>query len=673
MKYVALLSGGKDSCFNLLHCAKNGHDLVAAASLGPGPGQEETDSYMYQTVGQDAVDYVAQALDVPLYRRVISGTAKEQRNEYGDRTTTSIGVAGDETEDLYELLREVKQSHPDVQGVSVGAILSTYQRVRVEHVCRRLSMTPLCYLWQRSQAELLPEMIDAGMHVVLIKVAGIGLTTKHLGKSLQEMRPTFFKLNELYGSHICGEGGEYESLTLDSPLFKSRIQLDETETVIHSDKDFATVAYLRVKRASLIAKDIHTNSEQYDLAFPALVEDEYEFQAPAMSPPSELVIPVSTLHPSPPPPAIAKSGSWLGIGNVQASFVYSTTPLIDEIKTCFKLLQEQLARFGFDFTHCVNINVYLSSMDLFAEVNTIYTSYFGTSPPARACIAVDLPEEYGNRIKMDCISYNGPDRHALHVQGLSYWAPANIGPYSQAILSEERLFVSGQIGMIPKDLSLPEPRSIKQETMLCTQHADRIVDAIREGTAGKWRGTCQSAIYWLADASYAPVVQAAVQRRRTQHQPHAEQDLETAPILFATVAGLPKGALVEKQVIMHTGMRTVIDDGEVLSVETSPGHHSGRGDGSRWTMHSIGSASVFTLIGRGDYPEMAAKLRASLENYWGKTVNIRLLHLPESGAFATRMVQDLFGKRPLPLTTIPCRALSSLEGECEYAIVAFMA
>jgi hypothetical protein len=26
----------------------------------------------------------------------------------------------------------------------------------------------------------------------------------------------------LYGSNICGEGGEYESLTLDSPLFKVR-------------------------------------------------------------------------------------------------------------------------------------------------------------------------------------------------------------------------------------------------------------------------------------------------------------------------------------------------------------------------------------------------------------------------------------------------------------------
>lgn len=102
-----------------------------------------------------------------------------------------------------------------MKGVSVGAILSNYQRVRVEHVyvlppwfllhtdsssdtplrsCRRLGLTSLAYLWQRDQAELLSEMIDAGLTAVLIKVAGIGLTTKHLGKTLQEMQPTLTKL-----------------------------------------------------------------------------------------------------------------------------------------------------------------------------------------------------------------------------------------------------------------------------------------------------------------------------------------------------------------------------------------------------------------------------------------------------------------------------------------------
>jgi diphthine-ammonia ligase len=110
---------------------------------------------MYQTVGQDAINLVAEALDVPLYRRVIRGSAIEQGSEYGTRhgDTTSPGVSGDETEDLYELLRTVivcphqicfrgslndgsllQTANPEIKGVSVGAILSNYQRVRVEHV-----------------------------------------------------------------------------------------------------------------------------------------------------------------------------------------------------------------------------------------------------------------------------------------------------------------------------------------------------------------------------------------------------------------------------------------------------------------------------------------------------------------------------------------------------------
>jgi diphthine-ammonia ligase len=70
---------------------------------------EELDSYLYQTVGQDAIEFVARALDVPLYRNVIKGTAVDQGTEYGGRSIeNSGGITGDETEDLYELLSTVK-------------------------------------------------------------------------------------------------------------------------------------------------------------------------------------------------------------------------------------------------------------------------------------------------------------------------------------------------------------------------------------------------------------------------------------------------------------------------------------------------------------------------------------------------------------------------------------
>ena len=73
-------------------------------------------------------------------------------------------------------------------------------------------------------------------------------------------------------------------------------------------------------------------------------------------------------------------------------------------------------------------------MDLFGRANAVYSKFFGSSPPARACVGVDLPENIG--VRLDCIAIKekrSSDRQSLHVQGLSYWAPANIGPYSQAI------------------------------------------------------------------------------------------------------------------------------------------------------------------------------------------------------------------------------------------------
>jgi diphthine-ammonia ligase len=78
----------------------------------------------------------------------------------------------DEVEDLYELLFSIKKTHPDIEGVSCGAIVSTYQRLRVENVCLRLKLTPLTYLWMRDRSSLLSEIIQKGVVAVIVKVAG---------------------------------------------------------------------------------------------------------------------------------------------------------------------------------------------------------------------------------------------------------------------------------------------------------------------------------------------------------------------------------------------------------------------------------------------------------------------------------------------------------------------
>lgn len=72
-------------------------------------------------------------------------------------------------------------------------------------------------------------MVTSPLHAVLVKTAALGLDpNRHLGKSIQQLQGHLEQLRDRYGCNVCGEGGEYESLTLDCPLFKyARIVLDE--------------------------------------------------------------------------------------------------------------------------------------------------------------------------------------------------------------------------------------------------------------------------------------------------------------------------------------------------------------------------------------------------------------------------------------------------------------
>jgi diphthine-ammonia ligase len=80
---------------------------------------DELDSYLYQSVGTSLVTLIAKAMRLPLYRKTITGKPVHLESTYGSRTKersaqgqekTRVrdGIEGDETEDLDELLHEVK-------------------------------------------------------------------------------------------------------------------------------------------------------------------------------------------------------------------------------------------------------------------------------------------------------------------------------------------------------------------------------------------------------------------------------------------------------------------------------------------------------------------------------------------------------------------------------------
>ena len=81
------------------------------------------------------------------------------------------------------------------------------------------------------------------------------------------------------------------------------------------------------------------------------------------------------------------------------------------------------------YEHIISITLLLRDMSDFPIINPIYASYFKSPlPPARVTISPPIKEA----VNLSAIISTSA-RTGLHVQSRSYWAPANIGPYSQAI------------------------------------------------------------------------------------------------------------------------------------------------------------------------------------------------------------------------------------------------
>jgi diphthine-ammonia ligase len=421
MKFVVLLSGGKDSCFNAIKCIKHGHELVCLANLAPPELYEGEDmnSFMYQTAGHTAVPELANCFGVPLVRQIIHGTAVTQRLDY------LTEVEQDEVEDLYVLLRTVKERFPDVEGVSCGAIVSTYQRLRVENICQRLGLTVLSYLWMRDRRALLQEMVQAGLEAVLVKVAGAGLDPhRHLGKSLSVLQPTLLRLHNQYGLDVCGEGGEYESLVLDCSLFRKRLQLVDTEIVI--DEENYTVGYLKIKSCCCLEKDgagVVPAAESADATLLHALHPILQQAAPlSLAAPSDLqgsaftqrkvfaaagtgqvassgVSNCSGAEAFPKPTVVIGSD---GFG--QTSLVCPVVTTVDgedgttsaeqvqgQLRNIFERLRAALEDAGVSLQDTVFVHLYIRSSAIFKAVNDEYCKWFGHYPPSRSCVCVSVP------------------------------------------------------------------------------------------------------------------------------------------------------------------------------------------------------------------------------------------------------------------------------------------
>lgn len=542
LNVIALISGGKDSFFSLLHCLQNGHRVVALANLYPpdaqdtatsetqiinpgdaiekpeaqlkdgGINEKDLNSFMYQTVGHEVIPLYAVATGFPLYRQPILGGAAHHERDYAyDATVEKV----DETESMIPLLQTIMKNHPEANALCSGAILSTYQRTRVESIALRLGLTPLAYLWKytvlppttvsKNDSQLLLDMEAAGLEARIIKVASAGLDEDNLWQvassdaGATRIRNALRKFGIADGAAL-GEGGEFETIVLNGPsqVFKKAIAVpDDGRTVV---REGGGSTWLMLRGAQLKEKDV--DEEEMATRTPDLFDIKFQ----------DIMLSLSSSAKT--KPALTIKSSWKP-GNFNTdkesdlhhwSFVVANTQertVKEETELLVEQIKDKLTSSLLDANHITTVVIILRNMADFPNINAEYGKLFSKpNPPSRVTISSGdlLPAGSNIMIHITVPASSSYPRDGLHVQSRSYWAPANIGPYSQAIdiPSSERAganlrltYIAGQIPLIPSTMLLPEPSlvSLEFQLVLSLQHLWRL-------------GTERNIQYWTSAVAY---------------------------------------------------------------------------------------------------------------------------------------------------------------------------
>jgi ABC transporter with metal-binding/Fe-S-binding domain ATP-binding protein len=227
MKLAVLYSGGKDSNYALFKMYED-NQIMCLINLD----SENPNSYMFQSVGNEIVGLQSKSLSIPLIK---------------------YKTKGEKEKELIDLKNAIKNAinKYQIEGIVTGAIKSAYQSSRIQKICYDLEIECFNPIWQIDEDEFLNELILNKFQISIFGIFSYPFTKEYIGQIINlEFLKNLNKLKDKFQISIAGEGGEYESLVLDSPLFKKKIQIKDIEIESESENS----AIISKCEATLIEK-----------------------------------------------------------------------------------------------------------------------------------------------------------------------------------------------------------------------------------------------------------------------------------------------------------------------------------------------------------------------------------------------------------------------------------
>ncbi|PSP40167.1 ATP-binding protein [Halobacteriales archaeon QH_10_70_21] len=219
--WVSLFSGGKDSSWALYRALEADRPVERLVTVHPAG-----ESFMYHVPATELASLAAESIGLPLV------DVRPEDFDAGADADEDSGARGDrELEPLEDALVELSDELGGIGGVTAGAVESSYQTSRIEAMCDRLDAELFAPLWQEDPRDLVEAMLEAGFEITVVRVAAYGLDESWLGRPVDaDALAELSELNDEYGVHLLGEGGEFETLVTDGPHMERPIELDYETT-----------------------------------------------------------------------------------------------------------------------------------------------------------------------------------------------------------------------------------------------------------------------------------------------------------------------------------------------------------------------------------------------------------------------------------------------------------
>ena len=200
MKVAVLWTGGKDSSLACYKAIKDGHKVAYLVT------------FLWQKPS------TAHALDV----------IRLQSKALG------IPCLWDKLEPPYfeaykEAILNLKKEY-DIEAIVTGDIsyVDSFHGNFLDEVCKDTEIKVIKPLWGQDRSKILKELLSSGFKVVFTCVKQPWFSDDWLGRTIDNQSMyELEELNQRYGMDMCGEIGEYHTMTLDAPLFKQAIEISE--------------------------------------------------------------------------------------------------------------------------------------------------------------------------------------------------------------------------------------------------------------------------------------------------------------------------------------------------------------------------------------------------------------------------------------------------------------